>query len=102
MKKVLLNFAFLALVIASAVGLFVLKHQVMAREKELRAIHVQIWNDKREIHILKADWALLNNPERLRELIRKQSDFKSLRSQAQAHLEQIPYRQTDGGRGDKK
>ena len=102
MKKALVNFVFLMMVIAAAVGLFVLKYKVIAQERALRAIHAQIWNDKREIHLLKADWAFLNNPERLREMIQKRSDFESLRSRAQTHLENIPYRRNEEAKGDKK
>ena len=54
------------LVAMSCVGLFVLKNKVIDREEELKALHRQIIADIRDIHVLEAEWAYLNDPENLR------------------------------------
>jgi hypothetical protein len=77
MRRWVINLLFLILAVAAGVQLFVLKYRVIDKEDELKAIHRQILNDSREIHMLKADWALLNDPVRLRALV-KQTDFKSI------------------------
>ena len=77
--------------ILSGVQLFVLKYRVIDREEELKAIHRQILNDSREIHMLKADWALLNDPIRLRALV-AQTDFKSIGANQIKEWQDMPLR----------
>ncbi len=77
MRRWMINLLFLILAVVAGVQLFVLKYRVIDKEEELKAIHRQILNDSREIHMLKADWALLNDPVRLRALV-AQTDFKSI------------------------
>lgn len=77
MRRWLINVLCLILAVVSGIQLFVLKYRVIDKEEELKAIHRQILNDSREIHMLKADWALLNDPVRLRALV-AQTDFKPI------------------------
>jgi len=83
--------AVLAVIVLGSI-MFVLKYQVIEKEKELARIHRQISADKREIHMLNADWALLNDPERLRALVEQQTQFKIIKAQQVITLDDIPYR----------
>ena len=55
----------------AAFMVFVMKNCVEDLEKELVQINSSINDDVKSIHILKAEWSHLNNPERLRKLAAK-------------------------------
>lgn len=75
MKQSTFNLICLSIAIASGVAMFLLKYHVMDREKELASVRRQILKDNRELHMLKADWAVLTDPQHLRALI-KELDLK--------------------------
>jgi hypothetical protein len=59
---------FVLLAGALSFGLYVVKHRVIALESRLNDINRDIARDLRAIHVLRAEWSYLNQPERLREL----------------------------------
>ncbi len=63
--------------ILSGVGMFLLKYHVLDQEKELVKLKRQIVSDNRELHLLRADWAFLTDPQHLRKMI-QESDLKPL------------------------
>ena len=69
MKKLIVNLVLLFLAVGSGVGLFLMKQRVVEYEKQLATLHRNILADMREIHTLKADWAVLTEPSRLRKLL---------------------------------
>ena len=77
MKRSTFNLLCLLVAVASGVGMFMLKYYVLDQEKELALLRRQILADRRELHLLKADWAVLTDPQHLRELI-KETDLKPL------------------------
>ena len=79
MKQSTFNFIFLGIAIVSGVCMFLLKYHVLDKEKELANLRRQIVNDRRELHLLKADWAVLTDPQHLRLLI-KETDLKPLQA----------------------
>ena len=94
MKKWLINFALLVLAIGIGIALFLMKQRVVEYEKELSALNTRILKDKREIHILKADWAVLTEPSRLRRLLAeselKQIKVQQIVSPAEVKLNPVP------------
>lgn len=60
----------LALIIlaGSAFGLFQVKYRVQALQKDLVEINRQLDEERSAMHVLKAEWAYLNQPDRLRAL----------------------------------
>ena len=73
MKKIIVNAFFLLVALLSGISLFVLKYQVKAEERHLHQIHREILQNNREIHMLEAEWAYLNSPSRLKELVKTQT-----------------------------
>lgn len=67
-KSVVILMIFCAM---SAYALFDVKHRVQNLKKDLIAMHQQLAKDKESIHVLKAEWAYLNQPDRLRRLAEK-------------------------------
>ena len=77
------------------VGLFVLKYQVKEKETELKTIHVNILKLKRELHMLEAEWAHLNDPKRLKALVTSQTEWDVIKADQLVHLEEIPFKISD-------
>ena len=69
MMRWMVNGFLLVLAISIGIALFLMKQRVVEYEKELSALNAHILMDKREIHTLKADWAVLTEPSRLRHLL---------------------------------
>ena len=75
MKKSTFDVMCLGVAVMAGVGMFLLKYHVLDQEKELANLRRQIVADRRELHLLKADWAVLTDPQHLRELV-KGTDLK--------------------------
>ena len=71
MKQSTFNLICLGIAVMAGVSMFLLKYHVLDQEKELGKLRRQIMTDRRELHLLKADWAVLTDPQHLRELIRE-------------------------------
>ncbi len=56
---------FLLLAGALSIALFSVKYQVQDLEEELVDLNRSIIDERQAIHVLKAEWSHLNNPERL-------------------------------------
>lgn len=90
-----INLLCLIIAIMSGVGMFMLKYRVIEKEEDLSRLHRQIAFDKREIHMLKGDWASLNDPERLRALVAGQTNFKQVKASQIIEAQQVPLRQEE-------
>lgn len=92
MRLWLINLCCIFIALCAGIGMFVLKYRVIEKEEELFRIHKQIAADKREIHMLKGDWALLNDPERLRALVEKQTNLKAIGASQVIDVSSLPDR----------
>ncbi|MGN1063642.1 MAG: hypothetical protein ACI4QM_04905 [Alphaproteobacteria bacterium] len=101
MKRWLFNMLCLLIAVLSGVGMFLLKYQVIDKEEELFRLHRQIAADKREIHMLQGDWASLNDPERLRMLVEKQTNLKHFKASQVIDAARVPMRKALSEQGDK-
>ena len=95
MKKIIVNAFFLLVALLSGISLFVLKYQVKAEERHLHQIHREILQNNREIHMLEAEWAYLNSPSRLKELVKTQTDWEMIEPEQLVTLTDIPMRPRD-------
>ena len=59
------------LLVAVATGLYVLKNRVHDLEDRLQRLNREIIAEQEAIHVLKAEWAYLNQPARLDDLARR-------------------------------
>ncbi len=59
------------LLVAVATGLYVLKNRVQDLDDRLQRLNREIVAEQEAIHILKAEWAFLNQPARLDDLARR-------------------------------
>ena len=70
----------LLMAIMACLMMFILKYRVIDKEDELKAIHAQIREDSRAIHMLEAEWAARNDPDRLAKLITSETQWQPLAS----------------------
>lgn len=75
-----------ALAAGVATGLFQLKYEVQALERKLGRVNQAILADQQAIHVLKAEWALLNQPT---ELIKRAAENLELKPIAATQLGQV-------------
>ena len=88
MKQSSFNFICLGIAVVSGICMFLLKYHVLDKEKELAQLRRQILSDRRELHLLKADWAVLTDPQHLRVLI-KETNLKPLQAKQIIHPNEL-------------
>ena len=57
------------------IGLFQVKYNVQAKERELREVRRQVEANLSAIHVLDAEWSYLNDPLRLADLARRHTEL---------------------------
>lgn len=61
--------------------LFKVKYEVVEIEQKLAETELQISREKETIHILKAEWSHLNEPQRLQKLAEKYLDIMPMKTE---------------------
>ena len=82
----------LALVALASIGTFQLKYRVQAQEQELTRLDRQIQRDRDDIQVLHAEWAHLNDPNRLSDLARRHLDLAPVAGVQIVRFEALPDR----------
>ncbi len=100
MRLWLINLCCILIAVSSGISMFMLKYRVIEKEEELFRIHKQIAADKREIHMLKGDWALLNDPERLKVLVEKQTNLKAIGADQVIEVSALPEKSASDETGE--
>jgi cell division protein FtsL len=77
-------FTVLALIVGFT--LFKVKYEVVEIEQKLCETDRQIKREKENIHILKAEWSHLNEPQRLQVLAEKYLDIKPMKTEQVAAI----------------
>ncbi|MBF0393041.1 MAG: energy transducer TonB, partial [Alphaproteobacteria bacterium] len=72
------------------IGLFGLKYEVQALEDRLASVNHQIRSGQETIHILKAEWSFLNDPNRLRELAERHLAMRPVLPNQLSHVAALP------------
>lgn len=86
-----------AFFIAGIMGLllFSIKHTVQHQEKHLKEIQNKIRQTQESIHVLKAEWAYLNEPIRLQKLALKYTDLQPLQPLQIIQWENVPLKRQE-------
>jgi cell division protein FtsL len=84
----------LAFVLAAFLSLllFSVKQQVLDLEGELSGLNTSIIDDKKAIHVLKAEWSHLNNAQRLQELAERHLGLKPVKADQAGVISDLPKR----------
>lgn len=79
-------------VCAVGYGMFQVKYQVIQLEEQLAHIQRQIAGDREAIHVLNAEWSLLNQPARLAELAKRHLNLEPVTNAKLSQLDTLPER----------
>lgn len=66
------------------------KYEVIEKQEKLKEIYRQILDDKREIHMLQAEWMYLNDPQRLKKLVSVQTGLQPFSRNQIISLSELP------------
>jgi len=81
----------LAIIIFSITVSTHMKNSVYQLEDELKEINRNIKNDVATIHILNAEWSKLNNPSRLRKLVKNHIALKPVKAEQIINYSALPF-----------
>ena len=82
----------LALASLAGVGLFQVKYRVQSLEQNLGQINRQILGDQEAIHVLGAEWSLLNEPARIADMSRRHLELTPFTAAQLADFSDLPDR----------
>jgi hypothetical protein len=84
-----LTIATLCMSVVVGVALFDLKSRVTALDRELRRVRAEIAATDQTVHILQAEWAHLNQPDMLNQLVVQHTALAPVRAEQLVTLEDI-------------
>ncbi len=73
------NIIWLLGVVLAAFGLYMVKYEVQAIKEEVKVYEAKLKLEQEALHVAQAEWAYLNNPERLLALTEKYLNLEPLR-----------------------
>jgi hypothetical protein len=73
-------------------GLFQLKHEVQALEDEMFRLNRSIVAEQQAIHVLKAEWSYINQPQRLQAMAARHLDLQVMKPSQLGSLADLPMR----------
>jgi hypothetical protein len=90
---------FLAVIMVGflSVGVFWVKYEVQDLKDEISQLDRTIMEDRQAIHVLKAEWSHLNDPDRLRFLSGRYLGMTAVETEQIGSLEKVPLRQAEPG-----
>lgn len=71
-------------------GLYMVKYKVQSVKSEVAAAERQLLEEKKNLHVLEAEWSYLIRPERLTQLSGKYLELTRLSGQQLTHYAQLP------------
>jgi cell division protein FtsL len=82
------------ILLAATVGfsLFHVKYKVQTLEDDLNRLNAEITKEQEQLHVLRAEWAYLNQPARLQELSARHLTLEPLDAGQIGLIEDIPFR----------
>jgi hypothetical protein len=86
------TFLWMGLAGAVGFGLFQLKHEVQALEDEMFRLNRSIVAEQQAIHVLKAEWSYINQPQRLSSLASRHLDLQPMKPTQLGGLADLPVR----------
>ncbi|HRK25622.1 MAG TPA: hypothetical protein PLQ11_11780 [Beijerinckiaceae bacterium] len=88
----ILNIAVLTLLVGTAAWAYQTKYETIFYAEQVKKLEARADKERDQIAILKAEWQLLNRPERLERLAQKHLDLKPIKAQQISRAEDLPDR----------
>ena len=86
---------YMACFAALAMGLYLVKYSVQGVQRDVATLKQQLATEKESLHLLNAEWAYLNRPDRLRQLADRHLDLVPLDSRQIEDINSIPAAATE-------
>lgn len=77
---------------AVGLGLYLVSYEVQNLEDDLSRMNRDIAAEREAIHVLKAEWSLLNDPSRLRRLAERYLGLEPVEAKQIQTFDALPYR----------
>ena len=81
----------ICLAVTVGFGLFHVKYKVQALEDDLRQLNAAITEEQEQLHVLAAEWAHLNRPDRLEALARRHTSLVPAGADQIGTVKAIPF-----------
>ena len=91
------TFLWLSVAAAIGFGLFHLKYEVQALEDELFRLNRAILGEQQAIHVLKAEWSYMNQPQRLQALANRHLELRPMKPDQFGRIADLPPRSSADG-----
>lgn len=86
----ILHLAAICLLIGSAGYAYSVKYETLYYAEQLAKLKAKVTREREAIAVVKAEWALLNRPERLQRMVEQHLDLQPMTMQQLARLSEIP------------
>jgi len=84
-------FVWMFVIVVASFMLYKVKYQVQALKDEVAATGRELEHEREALHVVNAEWAYLNRPERLQKLASKYLATTELTVSQIAEVEEIPF-----------
>ena len=81
---------YMACIAALFMGVYLVKYSVQNIQREVAATRVELAREKESLHLLKAEWAYLNRPDRLNRLASRHLNLVPLSSKRIGDVAVLP------------
>lgn len=79
------------MIVASAFGLYIVKYRVQAIQAEIAEVKRQMETEQESLHVVAAEWAYLNHPDRLQLLAQKHLKLAPVGVAQVADIDRVPF-----------
>lgn len=79
------------MIVLGAFGVYMVKYKVQDLKKEVALTEKLLAEEKKNLHVLKAEWAFLTRPDRIRKLSAKYLNVKPMMGKQITELASLPY-----------
>ncbi len=86
------NTAAVMVTLALAFALYHVKYETQAEQREMRRLTAELAIEQDAIQVLRAEWSLLNQPERLEDLVKRHTNLQPLAPAQIVTLADLPAR----------
>jgi cell division protein FtsL len=92
MKMRFVHLIVVAALVVAAINVYTIKYESAVRAEQVAKLAAEIKHERETIAALRAEWALLDNPERIQALARRHLALKMLDPAQIEHLDRLPER----------
>jgi cell division protein FtsL len=89
-QRALIGMVWMGAFAVAAFGVYLVKYAVQDMQKQVASLEAQLHEEKESLHLLNAEWAYLNRPERLRTISEKHLELAPFDTRRMMPIEALP------------